>query len=435
MKLNTLRVSASIVIAGLIGAGSSGVPANAAATPKLEATPFVLASGHTLTSSEAQTMLETLARQRVADVLVTTSPNRPTLVPARSSKKFNAKREIEKPIVAARKERLKGFGFYYSSASTTVNVVDISGTAIEATVKFDELSKMYLASYASGPSPTPEQTRVRQTARFINTGAGWTLDDWSPDNPQGLPSAIVDHSASATNLSPEVKKPQQQANPGQIGAIPGTPGNTKPKPGTASAAAHAAVARSSENSTSNLRIAAARTTNGDGNYTAALASTGYNYTAMVNYTYQYWYYYNPSYNAYPSDCTNFVSQALRAGGWGMVDNATWYTDNNNWYYYPWVATRSWTSVADFFTFAIYGSGRTYELAYLNSMGPADVEIADWDGNGTKDHAMMVTSWAAGGGWAGYNDIRVTYHTNDTRDMSIWSLYVNNPGGIWYALRT
>lgn len=49
--------------------------------------------------------------------------------------------------------------------------------------------------------------------------------------------------------------------------------------------------------------------------------------------------------------------------------------------------------------------------------------------------MMVTSWKAGGGPGGYNDIWVPYHTNNVRDMCIWTLYGKNPSGIWYALRT
>lgn len=416
---------AAVIAASFTTVGSTPATATAhsasypsAKDPTTDARPPVDAQGSALTSAEAQSLLEASAKERVADILATTPTAEPGPARGKSSEKFKLKRDGEKPIVAARKERLKGFGFYYSSASTTIKVVDIYGTATEATVKFDEASKMYMSSYTTGPSSTPEETRVRQTARFLNTGFGWVLDDWTPDEPQGLPTAIVDHNAPAANLSTEIKAPKQQVAPGQVGAVPGVPGNTKPKAGTASAAA--------------ATTTDAKTVD---DYTAMLASYGYNYEAMLNYVAQYWYYYNPNYKAYGSDCTNFVSQALGAGGWGMVDNGTWYTDNNNWYYYPWVATRSWTSVEDFFAFATRGSGRTYELSHLNSMGPADLEIVDWYGDGSKDHAMMVTYWAAGGGWAGYNDIRVTYHTNDTRNISIWSLYTSYPGGTWFALRT
>jgi hypothetical protein len=244
--------------------------------------------------------------------------------------------------------------------------------------------------------------------------------------------AIVDHKQPAGSLSADVKKPGKPAAGASAGL--GGPGGDKPKAGTDSPAAGTATTASASTSGTPL-ITRASSSDKGGDYTARLASTGYNYTAMVNYMHQYWYYYNTAYKAYGNDCTNFVSQALKAGGWSFNDYGGSYLANDQWYYYPYVATRSWTSTPDFFVWATSGSGRTYELSYLNSMGPADVEIADWEGDGLKDHTMMVTSWAAGGAPGGYNDIRVTYHTNDTRDISIWTLYSNHPSGIWYALRT
>ena len=37
--------------------------------------------------------------------------------------------------------------------------------------------------------------------------------------------------------------------------------------------------------------------------------------------------------------------------------------------------------------------------------------------------------------AGTRDIRVSYHTNDTLNRSIWNLYDSFPYATWYALRT
>jgi hypothetical protein len=58
-----------------------------------------------------------------------------------------------------------------------------------------------------------------------------------------------------------------------------------------------------------------------------------NYEAMVSYAYQYWNNYNGAFRPYDNDCTNFISQAMQAGGWtyvgsGMSDR----TDNHFWYY-------------------------------------------------------------------------------------------------------
>ncbi len=50
------------------------------------------------------------------------------------------------------------------------------------------------------------------------------------------------------------------------------------------------------------------------------SATGYDYKAMVAYAQKYWNNYNPAYPDFNGqgaggDCTNFVSQALKAGGW------------------------------------------------------------------------------------------------------------------------
>lgn len=60
---------------------------------------------------------------------------------------------------------------------------------------------------------------------------------------------------------------------------------------------------------------------------------GYNYSAMANYLEKYWKNYNPSYRSFKNkggDCTNFISQALRAGGW--KDKPGWYRNANYWWY-------------------------------------------------------------------------------------------------------
>lgn len=52
--------------------------------------------------------------------------------------------------------------------------------------------------------------------------------------------------------------------------------------------------------------------------TSLRAPGGYNYSAMAAYLEKYWNNYNKSYRDFSKnggDCTNFVSQALKAGGW------------------------------------------------------------------------------------------------------------------------
>ena len=110
--------------------------------------------------------------------------------------------------------------------------------------------------------------------------------------------------------------------------------------------------------------------------------------------------YNPNYKAYDDDCTNFVSQSLAYGVGARLTmpHGIRMTTTG-------ITTRGWDQIVtyapSFYNFAIYGSGRTYELSYLNDLGPADVVQTDWQHasqgiypDGVLDHTMMVTSWAA-----------------------------------------
>ncbi|MEU1409970.1 amidase domain-containing protein, partial [Streptomyces sp. NPDC005728] len=60
----------------------------------------------------------------------------------------------------------------------------------------------------------------------------------------------------------------------------------------------------------------------------------YDYKAMVSYATKYWNNYNPDYPDYNGhgaggDCTNFVSQSLKAGGWKHVPGYTY--DFHKWF--------------------------------------------------------------------------------------------------------
>ncbi len=75
-------------------------------------------AGPTLTSAEAQSVLEASVSDRTAEALATPPPGGPSLDAAESSDKFKAARERERLLVAERKVRLRGFGFHYTSAVT-----------------------------------------------------------------------------------------------------------------------------------------------------------------------------------------------------------------------------------------------------------------------------------------------------------------------------
>ncbi|MCB5166974.1 amidase domain-containing protein [Streptomyces bambusae] len=140
---------------------------------------------------------------------------------------------------------------------------------------------------------------------------------------------------------------------------------------------------------------------------AAGLAAGYNYGAMAAYADRYVFNYNSYYRTFSDrggDCTNFVSQALRAGGW---KDAGWpYAHTGTWWYVQSGQTPSWINVNRWADFATY-SGRVYGLSNVWYQGVGDVMQMDFEGGTDKDHTMMVTYKDSGG------QPYFTYHTRDT----------------------
>ncbi|MEV4503883.1 amidase domain-containing protein [Streptomyces klenkii] len=159
-------------------------------------------------------------------------------------------------------------------------------------------------------------------------------------------------------------------------------------------------------------------------------STGLDYKAMADYAEKYWKNYNPAYRSHPlgtgGDCTNFVSQALKAGGWKHAPGKA--GDYTKWWYGSDTESDSWTGVNEWSWFA-QNSKRVTPLKYAYQMEVGDVLQADFDRDGSKDHTMLVT----------YRDALgtpyLTYHSFDTYRRSLLSLQVMLPLTKWYAYRT
>ncbi|MEJ9280139.1 amidase domain-containing protein [Ureibacillus thermosphaericus] len=129
----------------------------------------------------------------------------------------------------------------------------------------------------------------------------------------------------------------------------------------------------------------------------------YNRQAAVDYARTWWDSFNPNYPIFTVDCTNFVSQALRAGGAPMSgypnrNKGWWITDG--WkvgareYYYP---NETWSyswAVAHSLRWYLESSkaGLTAKRVYTPSeLEPGDVIFYDFQGNGVIDHSTIVTS--------------------------------------------
>lgn len=144
----------------------------------------------------------------------------------------------------------------------------------------------------------------------------------------------------------------------------------------------------------------------------------YNFTydrlEAVKYAERWWNDYNPKFEKFNVDCTNYVSQCLLAGGApmrGSPDRAKgwWYQDaNDNWSY-------SW-SVSHALRWYLSGSTKGLkgkEVEAAEELAPGDVICYDCEGDGKWDHTTIVVAKDA-------NDMPlVNAHTENSRNR-YWS---------------
>lgn len=159
------------------------------------------------------------------------------------------------------------------------------------------------------------------------------------------------------------------------------------------------------------------------------SGTRYDYAAMAAYAEKYWQNYNPAYRRYGSaggDCTNFLSQALYAGGWKKVTNSP--EDYGIWYSKTSGDSDTWIGVNEWSWFT-QTAKRTTALANAYQMDVGDVLQLDFDKDGSKDHSLMTTYRSASG--VPY----LTYHDADTYRRSLDSLIAANPDTAYYAYRS
>jgi len=124
----------------------------------------------------------------------------------------------------------------------------------------------------------------------------------------------------------------------------------------------------------------------------------YNRVAACRYADLWWNQENPSYVAVGDDCTNFISQCLRAGHLPMskFDNRSrgwWYRDETTLQQEGW--SYSWAVSNALFTYLITAvKAETTDSADKLRMG--DIIFYDWDGRGTFHHSTIVTDFDAKG---------------------------------------
>ncbi|MFI1001275.1 amidase domain-containing protein [Streptomyces galbus] len=283
-----------------------------------------------------------------------------------------------------RKDKLASLGEEYSKANTavTLNATRVQGR--RATVAVTETTTLtYAQARGNEPRTTGFQAGHELTFKADRHG-NWQLTDVK-DTDSGL--------AVNTLSKPAVKAPTTADD-----------GDTMPN------APRAATTRNP--------VAVPKT------------GTTYDYKAMAAYAEKYWNVYNkdyPDFNGHGAggDCTNFVSQSLKAGGWKHVPGYVY--DYTKWFGTADIQSDSFVGVNEWSWFA-QNSQRTKPLANVYQLEVGDVLQMDFDRDGSKDHTMIVTAKSGGVPY-------VTYHSNNTFRRSVASLIASYPTAYYYAYRT
>jgi hypothetical protein len=133
----------------------------------------------------------------------------------------------------------------------------------------------------------------------------------------------------------------------------------------------------------------------DGDATSRDRSFVYDRRKAVQYAERWWNEYNPAYQKFENDCTNFISQCLRAGGapmWGEPNRSRgWWYSGSNWSY-------SW-SVANAIRWYLSSSTKglvAKEVERAEDLMLGDVICYDFEGDGKWNHNTIVVAKDANG---------------------------------------
>ncbi|KJY34150.1 MULTISPECIES: amidase domain-containing protein [Streptomyces] len=283
-----------------------------------------------------------------------------------------------------RKTRLAQLGEVYSGADTKVTVDRATVTGGKATVQVTEQTTLtYKKVHGDEPSTTDFKTRY-ELSLTSRKGGDWELQ--TIKSQENGPVAVNEPVAAKA-------------------AVVTDDGNQYPD-GTPASTTYPATAKPK-----------------------TLTGGAYNYTAMAQYAEKYWSNYNPAYRKFSGnggDCTNFISQALNAGGWKPVPGTS--TDYRNWWYDGTRQSDSWVGANEWAWFTL-SNQRAANLANVYQLDVGDILQADFNRDGSKDHSMMVTYRSRAG--MPY----LTYHSTNTYRKSLASILASYPNARYFAYRT
>lgn len=137
----------------------------------------------------------------------------------------------------------------------------------------------------------------------------------------------------------------------------------------------------------------------------------YNRQAAVQYANTWWNSYNPAYPTFDVDCTNYISQCLKAGGAPMRGYPNrekgWWIEGGTWSL-SWSTSHSLRWYLETSTVGLKG----VRVANARDLELGDVICYDFEGDGRFDHTTIVTGFNG-------NEPLVNAHTNNSKDRD-WS---------------
>lgn len=304
--------------------------------------------------------------------------------------------------VAAYRQWLRTQGEAYTGSSTSVDVISSRLIAGRVVAQVNETTMLNYAKINGGEPPSTGYTALHELVYVNDASGALTL----VEDRQLEPSGLLPLGEAGRYVRPSLAAPGTSTGTvgrGGVGVPPVAP---------------------AESPAATIRPAVGAT----GVATPSVAAVGgYNYPAMATYLEKYWSSYNPTYRSFAGvggDCTNFVSQALRNGGWALTGGAS--GDYHYWWYNTSTQTKSWAAV-DWWASYARSSGRTLMLGNVWDLRVGDVLQIDKTKDGTKDHTMMVSYYSS--------SPYFTYHSTNRYRRSMSQVLADWGAANYFAYRT
>lgn len=323
--------------------------------------------------------------------------------------------------LAAERAALAAADVTYSRSRVTIESRTVTVTGNTATITLRDVTELI----PTDPAEPPTEQAVNRTLEYTKAGTTWSLQDETIEAGSMAPITAPDLDVNALPV---------EKYSGPIGTSPADVGTDAPLDDAEKnedrtwqdpELIETQVSGSAPTGTdAKEQDEGAATMTAAGGATIMARPKNMCYGCMVDYAYKHYKNYNKNYRVFKSnDCTNFISQIMRRGGWKY--DLGWYRSNSNWWYNSMNQTHTWAGAENWSRFA---PKRTNRLANVWSLSLADVLQMDFNRDGTMDHSMVVTKTTS-------KDIYLTYHSADTKDRPLRAILKKHPRAKYYAYRT